>query len=97
MLRSTNGKNTKKTYREFVHDGYPFRSGVHWEVLPGILNELPLKFIELPPLRSAPSAAAERPEDARTESSAASSMSFRMEVTFRKTPGSMGGGTAFPG
>jgi hypothetical protein len=43
------------------------------------------------------SSAADRPEDARTLSSAASSMRRRMEVTFRKTPGSIGGGVAFPG
>jgi hypothetical protein len=43
------------------------------------------------------SSAAESPEDARTLSSAASSMRRRIEVTLRKTPGSMGGGVGFPG
>lgn len=44
-----------------------------------------------------PRAAAERPEEARTDSSEASSMSLRMCVTDLKTPGSMGGGVALPG
>lgn len=41
--------------------------------------------------------AAERPDEARTDSSAASSMSRRIVVTLRKTPGSMGGGVGLPG
>ena len=53
-----------------------------------ILNE--------PPLRIDPRAAADKPELARTDNSAASSMSLRIEVTLRKTPGSIGGGGAFP-
>ena len=44
-----------------------------------------------------PRAAADRPEDALTDSSDASSMSLRIFVTERKTPGSIGGGVAFPG
>ena len=44
-----------------------------------------------------PSAAADNPEDARTESSEASSMSRRICVTDLNTPGSIGGGVAFPG
>jgi hypothetical protein len=44
-----------------------------------------------------PNSAAESPEEARTESSAASSMSRRMFLTERKIPGSIGGGVAFPG
>jgi hypothetical protein len=43
------------------------------------------------------SSAADSPEDARTLSSAASSMRRRIEVTFRNTPGSMGGGVGLPG
>ena len=44
-----------------------------------------------------PNAAADKPEDARTDSSDASSMSRLMCVTERNTPGSIGGGVAFPG
>lgn len=44
-----------------------------------------------------PSAAADRPEVARTESSDASSMSRRICVTDLNTPGSIGGGVALPG
>lgn len=43
------------------------------------------------------SSAADSPEEARTLSSAASSMSLLIEVTLRKTPGSMGGGVGLPG
>jgi hypothetical protein len=43
------------------------------------------------------SSAADSPEEARTLSSAASSMSRLMEVTLRNTPGSIGGGVGFPG
>lgn len=49
------------------------------------------------PPRMELSAAADNPEEARTDSSAASSISFRIEVTERKTPGSIGGGIALPG
>lgn len=52
---------------------------------------------KLVPPRREPSAAADRPEDARTESSEASSISLRIWATERNTPGSMGGGVAFPG
>ena len=52
---------------------------------------------KLVPPRREPRAAAERPEDARTESSEASSISLRILATERNTPGSMGGGVAFPG
>lgn len=44
-----------------------------------------------------PSSAEFRPEEARTESSAASSIRCRMEFTDLNTPGSIGGGIAFPG
>lgn len=57
---------------------------------------LSLLMAELPPLID-PSSAADRPEDARTESSAASSIRRRIDVTERNTPGSIGGGVAFPG
>lgn len=50
----------------------------------------------LGPFRIDPSAAADKPDVARTESSAASSMRRRIVVTERKTPGSMGGGVALP-
>ena len=43
-----------------------------------------------------PRAAEERPDDARTESSAASSIRRRIDATFRNTPGSMGGGVGLP-
>lgn len=49
------------------------------------------------PPRMDPSSAADNPDEARTDSSAASSMSLRIDVTERKTPGSIGGGVAFPG
>ena len=44
-----------------------------------------------------PKAAEDRPEDARTESSAASSIRRRIVVTLRNTPGSIGGGVGLPG
>jgi hypothetical protein len=40
---------------------------------------------------------ADSPDDARTESSDASSINLRIDATDRKTPGSTGGGLAFPG
>ena len=40
---------------------------------------------------------AESPDEARTESSDASSINLRMDATERNTPGSTGGGLAFPG
>lgn len=54
----------------------------------------PPPIIPPPPPRSS---AALRPDVARTESSAASSINFRILVTLRNTPGSMGGGVALPG
>jgi hypothetical protein len=42
--------------------------------------------------RMNPNSAVDNPEEARTHSSAASSMRRRIDVTDRKTPGSMGGG-----
>jgi hypothetical protein len=50
-----------------------------------------------PPPRIDPSAAADIPDEARTASSEASSMSRRIVVTERKTPGSIGGGIGLPG
>jgi len=44
-----------------------------------------------------PSSAADKPDEARTDSSAASSISCLMDLTERKTPGSIGGGVALPG
>lgn len=49
------------------------------------------------PLRRDPKATADSPDDARTESSDASSINLRIDTTDRKTPGSTGGGLAFPG
>lgn len=49
------------------------------------------------PLRRDPKAMADNPDDARTESSDASSINLRIDATDRKTPGSTGGGLAFPG
>lgn len=46
----------------------------------------------LPPLRTAPSATAERPDAARTARSEASSINRLIDVIDLKTPGSMGGG-----
>lgn len=43
-----------------------------------------------------PKAAADKPDDALTESSEASSINLLIEATERKIPGSMGG-VAFPG
>lgn len=60
-----------------------------WAVAQGLL------FTE--PLLMDPSSAADKPDAARTDNSAASSMRRRIEVTDRNTPGSMGGGAAFPG
>lgn len=56
-----------------------------------------LELIPRPGPLSEPNAAAESPELARTESSDASSIRRRMLDTERKTPGSIGGGVAFPG
>ena len=50
----------------------------------------------LPP-RMDPRAAEESPDDARTDSSAASSIRRRIVATLRNTPGSMGGGVGLPG
>lgn len=61
-----------------------------WAVAHGLL-------FMLEPLLMDPSSAADNPEAARTESSAASSISRRIEVTERNTPGSIGGGVALPG
>lgn len=47
--------------------------------------------------RIAPRAADVKPDEARTESSAASSISFLIDATERNTPGSIGGGAALPG
>lgn len=47
--------------------------------------------------RIEPRAAADSPDEARTESSEASSINLLIEVTERKMPGSIGGGVAFPG
>ena len=58
-------------------------------------QDVPVRFMLL--FRIAPKAAEVKPEDARTDNSAASSISRRIDVTERKTPGSMGGGVAFPG
>ena len=44
-----------------------------------------------------PKAAADSPDEARTDSSEASSMSRLICVTERNTPGSIGGGVALPG
>lgn len=44
-----------------------------------------------------PRAAGDSPDDARTESSAASSIRRRIVATLRNTPGSMGGGVGLPG
>lgn len=56
-----------------------------------------LLFIPEEPPRMDPSSMADRPDEARTDSSAASSIRRRMDVTQRKTPGSIGGGVALPG
>lgn len=50
----------------------------------------------LPP-RMDPRAAEDSPDDARTDSSAASSIRRRIIATLRNTPGSMGGGVGLPG
>ena len=50
----------------------------------------------LPPRMDA-RAARDSPDDARTDSSAASSIRRRIIVTLRNTPGSMGGGAGLPG
>lgn len=50
----------------------------------------------LPP-RMEPRAAEDSPDDARTDSSAASSIRRRIVATLRNTPGSMGGGVGLPG
>lgn len=44
-----------------------------------------------------PNSTADKPDEARTDNSAASSISCLMNLTERKTPGSMGGGVALPG
>lgn len=44
-----------------------------------------------------PNSAADKPDEARTDNSAASSISCLMDLTERKTPGSIGGGVALPG
>lgn len=44
-----------------------------------------------------PNSIADKPDEARTDNSAASSISCLMDLTERKTPGSIGGGVALPG
>jgi hypothetical protein len=53
--------------------------------------------VPLLPPRMEPRAARDNPEDARTDSSAASSIRRRIIATLRNTPGSMGGGVGLPG